>query len=133
MLTLRPQAMVLVEQGSKVSLSCAGAGRPRPLIIWMHEQDRTFLLPGEATEHMEVSREAEIVIEAAEASANLVCIVVNEVGAELARASVVVQDASLELGFSSSNSNSEGSLHRAPLTGGVQVLCNQSGCNAPTW
>ncbi len=41
--------MVSVSPGGSARLECLGSGRPDPTVVWLHEQERTFLLPGDRT------------------------------------------------------------------------------------
>ena len=76
-----------------MTLPCSARGRPNPQLIWLHEDERTFLLPGDRTETLEVSTgDGSLTVLSSYAnSAEFVCIVVNEVGAATARAEVRVE------------------------------------------
>ncbi len=45
-ITMKPRSEVNVNFGESVSLECSSLGSPTPILIWMHEKDRTVLLPG---------------------------------------------------------------------------------------
>ena len=37
-------------------------GRPQPLVVWMHEEERTFLLPGDTAGNLEVTTDAALLV-----------------------------------------------------------------------
>lgn len=43
---LKPRSVVNLKGGDSVSLECLAIGSPKPILMWMHEKDRTVLLPG---------------------------------------------------------------------------------------
>ena len=95
MITISPVPRLSTQPGSPVSVSCAASGRPQPLVIWMYENERTFLMPGEATEDFEVTEKGEAIVEAVKEEMKLVCLVVSEVGSVLARSKVWKDDVKL--------------------------------------
>lgn len=47
-ITLKPRSEVSLNLGESVNLECSAAGSPKPVLMWMHEKDRTVILPGDA-------------------------------------------------------------------------------------
>ncbi len=59
----------------------------------MHEEERTFLLPGDHTDVFEVSRDGELVVDEAASTMHLVCFAVNSVGSALSRTVALITEA----------------------------------------
>lgn len=49
-----PESVTEVSRGESLTLGCAAEGRPKPLVLWMHEEERNFLSPGDRTDSFEV-------------------------------------------------------------------------------
>ena len=90
MISRLPAASVVVEGGAEARLDCEarwvdlsqmreecerermlifiyilllhGRGRPKPLVVWMHEEERTFLLAGDTAGNLEVTSDAALLV-----------------------------------------------------------------------
>ena len=72
-----------------MSLSCRASGRPDPLVLWLYEDKRTFLLPGDKTGALEVDlATGDLVATNVRVPMDFVCLVTNEVGSAVARTEV---------------------------------------------
>ncbi len=40
--------------GGEARLECLASGRPPPTVVWLHEQERRFLLPGDSAGQVRV-------------------------------------------------------------------------------
>ena len=114
-ITQPPLELITAKPGSKVILRCRASGNPKPLVIWMREDERTFLLAGESTDTLEVNKAGDVTVEEAFESMHLVCFVANLVGSDVARSRIQVQDNSIELGVQSPKTKKEA------LKGGVEI------------
>jgi hypothetical protein len=113
-----PEATIVLEGGSgSARLECSAQGKPRPLVIWMHEEERTFLLPGDQAGNLEVTGEATLLVTDPGSDMQLVCFAVNYVGSAMSRSRLKTSSAS-EIGVTA-----EGvSGGRVPLHGGAQIM-----------
>ena len=80
--------------GDTVTLECLATGSPPPALLWMHEKDRTVLLPGDRTDSgLEVTERGILKITGVKSSSTYVCMAVNVVGAAMARSYIIVESA----------------------------------------
>lgn len=126
-----PRSRVRVRPGNGATLHCGASGRPKPLVLWMHEEERTFLSPGDRTDTIEVSNdEDQLIIRAAYEEMNFVCVAANAVGADIARIKLIVSEGgeneiieeAPEVGvISATGDNSLSSVRRMPIKGGIRM------------
>jgi len=91
-ITVRPRSETVVSFGETVTLECLATGSPPPALLWMHEKDRTVLLPGDRTDSgLEVSERGFLTIQSVKTSSTYVCVAVNVVGAAMARSYLIVE------------------------------------------
>ena len=91
-ITVRPRSETVVAFGETVTLECLATGSPTPVLLWMHEKDRTVLLPGDRTDNgLEVSERGFLTIQSVKSSSTYVCVGVNVVGASMARSYLIVE------------------------------------------
>ena len=94
-ITVRPRSETTVLFGETVTLECLATGSPAPALLWMHEKDRTVLLPGDRTDSgLEVTDRGFLKIQSVKSSSTYVCMAVNVVGAAMARAYLIVESSS---------------------------------------
>ncbi|TRY78393.1 hypothetical protein TCAL_08987 [Tigriopus californicus] len=122
-----PQGEVEVKAGTSVTLDCLTNGRPDPMVIWMHEDERTFLLPGDSTDILEVTPRGQLIVQEVFYPMQFICFAVNIVGSTMAKSQISVKSESLELGLSATNLKKRS---RDQLQGGVEIL--EIGGQSPT-
>lgn len=61
----RPPARTRTPPGGTATLPCWGRGRPEPTILWMNVRDRTFLVAGDATDDIEITKAGDLIVEEA--------------------------------------------------------------------
>ena len=52
----------IAKHEAALSFSTFFRGRPQPLVVWMHEEERTFLLPGDTAGNLEVTSDAALLV-----------------------------------------------------------------------
>ena len=91
-ITVKPRSEASVLFGDSVVLECLATGTPAPALLWMHEKDRTVLLPGDRTDSgLEVTDRGFLKIQSVKSSSTYVCMAVNVVGAAMARSYLIVE------------------------------------------
>ncbi|CAB4070176.1 ROBO2 [Lepeophtheirus salmonis] len=94
-----PRTVTAPALGSKIELDCSAEGRPEPVLLWMREDDRTILLPGDRTDTLEVSAEGTLIVKATQDTTHYICLVVNNAGAAVARTTVHLRSSFMENDF----------------------------------
>jgi len=84
---------IVVELGSSVRLPCRTSGRPRPLVLWLDERDRTFLAVGESDSsgNIRVDDEGDLRIASLVTGNDFTCLASNSVGSASAKTKIRIK------------------------------------------